>query len=79
MGNYDEFDLDLRAESGGSEQGEARTSNPTTNICSYVTSIVSGWTFQTVMEEGCSDTCLTDLCPETAYCTGSGNTCTCYC
>lgn len=78
MGNYDEFDLDLRVESGGNGQVEPRTSNPTTAICSLISSVVSEWTFETIME-GCSGECYSNNCPKTETCGGSGNTCTCYC
>lgn len=75
MGKYDEFDLDLKTSSSDGSGDDASPQSVTGFPCEL--SLVS---LDSILNSCTSEYCnFTDSCPKTAACTGTGNTCTCYC
>ena len=74
MGNYDEFDLELKMSSG--EEGGNDAASPYTGWACETSAISLESLLNSCTSEHCN---ITDSCPKTEYCTATGNTCTCHC
>lgn len=75
MGNYDEFDLDLKMTSSD-ESGDGTSPQAVTGLPCDLSLVSLDSLLNSCTSEYCN---VTDTCPKTDRCTGTGNTCTCYC
>lgn len=68
MGNYSDFDLDLKKDKANGDVSPASTSNPCWAVSSAISSSVI---------TGCTGDCISANCGTATGC--SQSTCTCYC